>query len=434
MQAPAPALPAGVFPDVWCHRGSIYLAYCGLDGGPLRVYRWREGRLDAPPYLFFEDSAVTTHGFARFGVTADDELVLAYRRDATHGGEIVAIGLTTGERPQWALPCEGNNPCAWRGGQLFVQTRANRVVRAGDFPNEPARLVDIEWRPTGLSRTGALLWDDNRQSEPGMTCPDRAGSMVVGESPTGGVLARLDGREGTLWPGQITFEPKVAQQSDGRYVIATFGANQIRLAGDVTAADLVAVPVPIPTPVPSPAPSPVPTPVPVPTPGGFSMLTAELIANHPARVLLGKGDTPLERRRNALRFSASVAIDANAAGQTGRYGLLAGFGAESDVDTFKADIVVDRQTGEHFDVVVASEGVDAHPGFQNHGAIDLSRWRPVPVHLYFGSTPTPAPVPVPVPVPVPTPTPVPTPGEPTLRDCLAELVTIRAILQKHFKS
>jgi hypothetical protein len=275
---------------------------------------------------------------------------------------------------------------------------------------------------------GGLFWSDLARTWPAggdtkLVCPHTRAGVTVGQAPGDlhGMRAFGPGFESEITP-EDAFEPRIAHDAmSGAYAVCA------RLLHERTAFQICPPwpPAAMDVPLPIPVPAPVPVPVPVPPSGGF-MLTSDLVMSIDSSGL-GKGATPLERRRAALAFSNAVALEANRRVGRTRFGLLAGYGAESDVDGYKADIVVDSETATHFDVVASSEGTKAAPTFIDNGPIDMSRFR-----LPLAAPSTPAPVPTPPASGVPVP-PAPPAGGVTNEQLLAEIVYIRAKLEQHFR-
>jgi hypothetical protein len=152
------------------------------------------------------------------------------------------------------------------------------------------------------------------------------------------------------------------------------------------------------------------------------MLTADFVRNHPAVSVLGQGANEHERRENAFRFCNTVARDANQ-GVSTRYGLLEK-ASGANAFGYAADIIFDFLTGDHFDVVRASESADAAPAFQNHGQMDRQRWRATDPRYYVGGPVTP---------PVPPVPPVPPIGDPTHAQIYAAITRLQADFNRVFR-
>lgn len=175
--------------------------------------------------------------FPRVHVDANRQTWLGWR-DEGRGG--VLQNLNTGQ--QWLLGrIYGNNPiCFGTAGNECVAWQASGDYRVQMAPlSEPRRVLvpGFVGRPTGLSHVSAdgvvVLIDDVRASVPGLSNPQRAGRVVVGENADAGPnrnIARMDdGREAVLWPGKDSFTPRIATDG-GAYAVATWGSRSVRLA------------------------------------------------------------------------------------------------------------------------------------------------------------------------------------------------------------
>jgi len=248
--------------------------------------------------------------------------------------------------------------------------------------------------------------------------------LVVGQgNQVGGVVFWDGSQHRMLIAGDFRFIRAV--RSGDQIALAFWGVNAPTSCYWLTRDEVRGLPVVGETPVP---PTPIP---PTPNPPEVPMiLTADFVNTHPARVVLGQGANEHERRENALRFCNTVARDANRAEPATRYGLLEKTSG-ANAFGYAADIIFDYTTGNHFDVVKASEATDAAPAFQNHGPADRQRWRATDPRYYVGG-PVDPPVPNPPTPQPPVPQP-PVPGNPTNADILAAVTRLQASFDRVFR-
>lgn len=148
------------------------------------------------------------------------------------------------------------------------------------------------------------------------------------------------------------------------------------------------------------------------------------IKSHPAKSILGKGNSPEEMRDNSFRFVNTVCLDLRKMGhvEVKVYEKTSGsnsFGYASDI------LVVDNTI---YDCVVGSDGPEASPSFQDKGPADLSRVVLPDPSITVGTVVVPPVPPVP-PIPPVNPT---HPPLPNYGQCLDEMDQLAArYFQKH---
>jgi hypothetical protein len=348
-------------------------------------------------------------------VYRDNADLCGHLHDLT-GNQFVNLGVVHGTMP-FAF---GQDHIAWLSSGVWHVTE--RDLLTGKERPYPERAAG-----TGLSHlTPTDLWtiDELRTTVPGMVNPQRAGSCAVGEAdgPDGRPcnIARLDdGRQAILWPGKVSFTPRITT-AGGRYYVVTWGAPwgvRLMILED---SDFVRAGAPVPTPVPvppPPGPKPDPKPEPLPTvqiPDHFLALKAVSDA-HPELLAENSRASMTEL---LWRVAAALnAVDPN-------WGLLSKSPGENHTEIGGLLVAVDALAYGTSDEIVDIFG-SAYDG-PGKGSLTWhvderrpsNKWVTPPP---FPGTPVPVPVPTPTPTPVPAPVPQPPAVDQVLRDAVIEL-------------
>lgn len=208
--------------------------FVGNDAAGVDVWEWPDGRPDAAQLLL--ETKDGTRGDPSIAWDGD-RCVVGYFDGAGVG---LVIDAVTGERIVTLGPIEGNAPILVGDGRVVFQSKADRLIyERSPMAAEPQLLRDaagqpMPWRPTGLAYLtpgSVVLWDDNRQSVPGVLCPARAGAFTASQGLSGGMVLSLDGVNG-VYPGSWN-DPSACQQSDGAFAFAGWHPT-LRVVAGVT--------------------------------------------------------------------------------------------------------------------------------------------------------------------------------------------------------
>lgn len=362
---------------------------------------------------------------------------LAWRENGSNAG--ILLNLTSGQKVDLGV-VHGTMPFAF--GDDFVAWLSSPT-----FEVTAARLDEVgnraTWSPrfgpaagTGLSHIALPeLWtiDELRISVPGVTNPQRAGAVVVGESDRPGIgpcnVALLPDKncELVLWPGKVSFTPRIAADA-GQFAVVTWGAPWgVRLAL-FTLSELVA-PAPPPPPVVVP-----PPPVQPPAPPAPKTMQLPQDAKAARDRYVEKFPVPQGAQGDAFEEQArqwSIKLSQQVRFTTGdpRWGMKnAGGGRPTSKDTLAYDLGDGRiriwdllsGTGTGRPTLVSDPQSEEVTGQQ---------FEPQPAVNHVGAGGPVAP-PTPVPVPVPTPTPAPCQFQPTSLTAVVDLLS-RLFIELH---
>jgi hypothetical protein len=238
---------SGKFPTLAVDPQGLVVTYHDESGMVVLVQLFPDGTLrtpDVPLALVGKDDV-----FPTVYVDLRKQTWVAWRGPGNIG---LLLNVTTGAVTELG-EVHGTVPFAFISDSIFWLSTPQFAVTQALLSNPGNRQVVRNAAGTGITAFEGRLAtiDELRASVPGMANPQRAASCTVGEADTPGLgphnLARLtDGREAILWPGKVSFTPRIAAR-DGRYYIVTWGApHGVRLAiredADFTAP--VAVPEP----------------------------------------------------------------------------------------------------------------------------------------------------------------------------------------------
>jgi hypothetical protein len=224
-------LGVGMLPDVAFHGGQVW---CGYQNGlALMLVTVNQDTLEDVSFTSI-NLGPEAGAFARL-LSWEGRLWLVYRA----GGPRYEIVLREvgGSHQEIVGVGHGNDMVALGLGDLAWQSSGApdwQVARKSLSGAVAARIVR-KGAPTGLSRVlegdRVTLVDEERLAVEGHTRPCWAGDLVVAEGRETGAFCRLeDGRVLELWPGQEAFTPRCATDGQGRYVVATWGREGVRLA------------------------------------------------------------------------------------------------------------------------------------------------------------------------------------------------------------
>ncbi len=130
-------------------------------------------------------------------------------------------------------PCVGTNPVVISPDYVAYIKPDWSVERVGPAIADRETIRPLVYG-SGLSRLvgdQVVTWDEDRDREPGGTCPSYAGDFVVLEDGAElAALCRLHEKELHLWRGQACNTPRCAHDGGGHYAVVTWGDAGVRLA------------------------------------------------------------------------------------------------------------------------------------------------------------------------------------------------------------
>jgi len=234
--------PSGIFPYPLSVGG---LTYCCLREQPgLVMRRWQDG-FPEHAITLWTNKDVTEKGEPRLTLI-DGNVLVAYQI----GTVVVVDYARTGDpASDWEIPCNGNSPCAWSSDGLFGVQDITQTVLQAQWPNEPtvhARAGNAEGISRYIAPPGAWVLNNEEAHRGYHLAQD--GSAAVWPADLGGVEMEIGGKRGVLLPGQITNDPRVTRQGDGRYTVVYWGKDGQSTGAivDITADDLKQIPLPEP--------------------------------------------------------------------------------------------------------------------------------------------------------------------------------------------
>lgn len=239
--------PAGVFPALLCQSSVTTLAYKAEGIGLVR-YQWLDGEPGISDRQVLDVNCVTkAHAKLSFFGQARH---CAYFVD--HGSKMllatVNIDAPT-NRIYYPLELQGNDPIAWWGDELYAQTfeASGYRIRRGTYPVQPHEDM-------GPGAATGIAWVDDETGVPALWDTVRPPAFPHGYqfSRDGAVWVTHDDQivlqigtvQGTLPGAPKVFNPVIAKQTNGRFVVAAWtrtssGPGALYVAADIAASDLV---------------------------------------------------------------------------------------------------------------------------------------------------------------------------------------------------
>lgn len=247
----------GVFPALLCKASVTTLAYKAEGLGLVR-YQWLDGEPGTSDRQVLDVNCVTkAHAKLSF---FGHERHCAYFVD--QGSKMYLASLNI-DRPTsriyYALELAGNDPIAWWGDELYAQILepSGYRIKRGTFPVQPhedmgpGAATGIAWvdDDTGVP----ALWDTVQPPAfPHSYQHSHDGAVLV--TPDDHIVLHIGSSQGTLKDAPKVFNPVIAKQDNGRFVVAAWtrtssGPGPLYVAADISSADLIPLEPPLPEPI-----------------------------------------------------------------------------------------------------------------------------------------------------------------------------------------
>lgn len=247
---------AGVYPALLCQSGVTTLAYKAEGLGLVR-YQWLNGDPNTHDRQVLDVNCVTkAHAKLSFFGQARH---CAYFVDQGSKMFLATINIDAPtEKVYYDFELKGNDPIAWWGDELYAQTLepSGYRIRRAPYPAKPhddagpGAATGIAWvnEETGVP----ALWDDVQPPAfPHGYQFSEDGAVWV--TPDDQIVLQIGTVQGTLPGAPKAFNPVIAKQSNGRFVVAAWtrtssGPGALYVAADIGGEDLVSMEPPLPEP------------------------------------------------------------------------------------------------------------------------------------------------------------------------------------------